>query len=250
MGDNEEGNVPKNEGEKLKLHIFEKETQDAQERLKQQQATIKEFSREGLKMLRILLLMIGTPAAIIGALQPNTLADISSQILSSRGAIEAAGVSLSMNLVAGVTGFVFTMSIVSNVVAAGYEERGIHNLSNPEDLSEVLNGSPDSEKYYRSKLEKYKSRIEYNDSVLNGFETILTVGKATAVISIYGIVTILYVILTDSPVGLGWAATAALILLGPAAVTLWSLPNKYRKVDSLRDRGAIYQIDAEKDSSD
>ena len=65
------------------VDVLEKEYTNAISRIEHQHEILTEFSREGMKMFRILILFVAVPATIIGAFSFDTLLTLSDFLLSS-----------------------------------------------------------------------------------------------------------------------------------------------------------------------
>lgn len=198
--DNKEGDYLPEES-RAEAEILEMEYQNGIERLRQQQDTFQEFSREGMRIFRLLLLLVAAPAAILGALSPQIIANLGNVLLSGSCALTYSGGCVPIGWVSISTGALFLISMFLNVAASGYEAHGVRNLTNPNDIDSLL---ADSDKgkiaYLKEKLHQFQGRIRHNDQIISAEELLLGTGKSTIIFTMYGAASIIYVIVADSSV--------------------------------------------------
>lgn len=220
--------VTRNEKEES---VLVSEYQNAQDRLAEQQETFREFSNEGMNIFRLLLLFVAAPAAILGALGSGVLGQFGQSITSSTCAVQTGVDCISMLHLTGTTTLGLFLTAVLHIAPAGYEARGVHNLTNPSDLHEVLNSDESSTEYYRRRLREYRDRIEHNDRIIHYQEGFLGIGKGVLVSTIGGLAVLSYPILIGPPLPavIFWAVM--IIALFGGLATLYSFPRPYTKAD-------------------
>lgn len=211
------------------LDALEREYNNALARIEHQHEILTEFSREGMKMFRILILFVAVPATIIGAFSFDALLNFSNFLLSSELAISVVQDSgLTNQDVFIATGTFVVLSVGFHVLAAGQEFKGIRNQTNPNDIDFVLNHNVSDESYLRMKLELLSSRIEENRRTLGVMESVLAVGKLFALMAVGGVAILLYNIATGGPL-------SVLFLLGVTLIVgaaLTKFPSNYLRSDT------------------
>ncbi|OAQ53305.1 hypothetical protein HTG_07445 [Natrinema mahii] len=233
------------------LDILQAEYEGAKERLSQQQDTFKEFSREGLQMFRLLLLFVAAPTALFGALDPQALVQVNSIITSNDCAISGlGGCMMSMKVISALTSIFFIVSAGMNLFAAGYEARGVHNASNPEDLHRIISNDDFEENYWRNRLKTYRDRIDHNDRIIWMKESLLALGKVTLLISIFGISSVIVVIMIDSPLKIHQWLTVLLVFLFPMLYSFRNAPKVYLDADAFRRYIPLYEVNYKSRSAD
>ncbi|MFD1564421.1 hypothetical protein ACFR99_12775 [Haloarchaeobius amylolyticus] len=227
------------------LRILETEYENAQERLNQQQECLKEFSKEGMQMFRLILLFVAAPIALLGALDPQTLYHVNSAIMSNDCVTPVLGPCISFRTASYVTGTFLIISAGVNLFGAGYEARGVHNLSNPKDISWVLSTDHSEKEYLQDRLETYRNRIKHNDSIIGVKEFFLAFGKFTLLLSIFGITTIAAALIIGSPIGPLQSVFVLLLFLLPMVSQLRNAPDAYMDTERYPGYSPIYEVDPE-----
>ncbi|SFS92636.1 hypothetical protein [Halostagnicola kamekurae] len=232
-------------------NILQTEYEGAKERLSQQQDTFKEFSREGLQMFRLLLLFVAAPTALFGALDPQTLVQVNDLVTSNYCTISGIeGCLMSMKWVSALTGSFLVLSAGMNLFAAGYEARGVHNASNPEDLHRIISNDDFEEDYWRERLKTYRERIDHNDRVIWIKESLLALGKVTLLISIFGITSVIVVTMIGSPLKIRQWLTVLLVFLFPMLLSLQKAPKRYADADAFRRYTPLYEVNYKSQPTD
>ena len=192
------------------------EYENAKQRLITQQDTIKSFSKEGARYLRLILVLIGVPIAVLGALDPTTLSSVGNLVLSDTCMFdEPPCISIKYVSIAGSIGLL--TSSMANIVAGGYEAYNVRNVSNPNDLHETISSEESLSEHLKNRIQGYKSRIEYNDQLIFSLDRILMIGKLALLFTIITISMIAYRLLvgtTVSLVGLLVVSISVLLVFG------------------------------------
>jgi len=211
------------------VDVLEKEYTNAISRIEHQHEILTEFSREGMKMFRILILFVAVPATIIGAFSFDTLLTLSDFLLSSDIAVSVPqNGGLTNQDILVTTGTFITLSVGLHVLAAGQEFKGIRNQTNPDDIDFVVDHNISKESYLRMKLRLLKNRIKENRKTLSVVESILAVGKLLTLISVVGVGILLYNIAIGRPL-------SVFVLLGLiiiVAAALVKFPSSYLRSDT------------------
>ena len=219
--------------------VLEKEMELARSRLQEQRDTLNGFSDEGLRVLRLLLLFITAPAAIVGALNFEILTEIYNLLLSDQSVIDLYFDTFSASIVFQASLGFFAMALVLNTFAMGLEARGIANGSNPNDVFLTYSNGYTKSQYYKMKMEEYVLRIDQNDRVISVMEQFLAVSKTFIMMWGILILTLIYSLFTSQPVGIH-------VLLIPFLLALFysrSLPASYMRSDRSEASGPIYSTE-------
>jgi hypothetical protein len=211
------------------IDVLEKEYANAISRIEHQHEILTEFSREGMKMFRILILFVAVPATIIGAFSFDTLLTLSDSLLSSDIAVSVTQDSGLTNQDIFITTVTFIiLSVGFHVLAAGQEFRGIRNQTNPADIDFVVDHDISEESYLRMKLKLLRNRIKENRKTLGVIESILAVGKLFTLIAVGGVGILLYNIASGRPL-------SVFLLLGLIIIIVAALvkfPSSYLRSDT------------------
>lgn len=216
------------------------ELENSKNRLGEQQNTLRSFSKEAMKMVRLLILLVGVPIALFGTLGPDTWQKTIELLLSNDCIVSMGAVCLANRVFSIFSGAMVIFTMVLNVGAAGLEAHGVRNHTNPIDLSRILEDKfDDGSPYLRDRLEARKSRMRHNDQIISTMEKILAVSKATLVFAIMGSSTLAYGLVAQTPINsLLWA----LFLLLPVLVFGFiskNLPKDYIQQDSILNGGDL-----------
>ncbi|GAA0719188.1 hypothetical protein J2744_002125 [Halorubrum trapanicum] len=181
--------------------ILKVEYENAKQRLSTQQEAIKSFSEEGARYLRLILVLIGVPIAVLGALDPTTLTQLGNSIISDKCMYNATSCpSIRHATVAGSIGLLTTA--IANIVAGGYEAYNTRNMTNPNDIHNTITSEKSSSDYLRTRLQDYRGRIEQNDRIIFSLDRILMAGKISLLFSIIILSMIGYRLLLGAPIPL------------------------------------------------
>lgn len=211
------------------VDVLEKEYTSAISRIEHQHKTLTEFSREGMKMFRILILFVAVPATIIGAFSFNTLLTLSDFLLSSDIAVSVPQNSgLTNQDIVVTTGTFITFSVGLHVLAAGQEFKGIRNQTNPDDIDFVVDHNISEESYFKMKLSLLRNRIKENRKTLAVIESILAVGKLFTLMSVGGVGILLYNISSGRPLSVFFLLGLSIIVVA----ALVKFPNSYLRSDT------------------
>jgi hypothetical protein len=181
--------------------ILKYEYENAKQRLSTQQETIKSFSKEGARYLRLILVLIGVPIAVLGALEPSTLTQLGNLIVSDRCMYTATFCpSIRQVTMAGSIGLLITA--IANITAGGYEAYNTRNMTNPNDIHETITSERSSSDYLKTRLQDYRKRIEQNDRIIFSLDRILLTGKTSLLLSIIALSMIGYRLLVGTPLPL------------------------------------------------
>lgn len=228
--------------------ILEIEYENAKRRLGEQRETLKEFSNEGARYIRLLLLFIGTPLAILGALDPDTLLRTIRNLTSTECVVTFPVDCLSANLISILVGITLIFSIVTNILAGGFEARGIYNATDPNDLQQTIHFDNSASEYLQDRLKDYRDRIEHNDRVIHTEESLLVGGKFTLILAVYGLGTLAYALLTEVTIQfviwIGILAALWAIIFLP----LIYLPSNYMQSDRFIRFNPLYDTEYESGS--
>lgn len=223
--------------------VLEIEFQNAKQRLTEQRETLKEFSKEGARIFRLMLLFVGAPLAILGALGPQVLLNLSDTLTSNQCLITFPSGCLSASLITILTGLGLIFSAIFNVLAGGFEARGAHNLTNPEDIHLTIQSNRDISDHLRERLIDYRDRIEHNDRIIHIQESLLMSGKFLLILSIYGVGTLIYALLSNVEIRfINWAIVFLIhfLLLG---LLLLYVPKEYVGSDTWIRFSPLYSLD-------
>lgn len=220
----------------LTPEVLEAEYTNAKDRLAQQQETLQEFSQEGIRMFRLRLLLVAAPAAILGALSPDALLQVGQSLLSNDCAVMASVGCIPVHILSIVTGGLFVIGAGLEITAAGYESRGIQNLTNPKDIKDASQSNVSLAQYHRNRLQDYLERIKDNDRVISAEEELLAFGKISLYFTTFGVATIAYVLLSSTPISSVIWGMALLIYFLPVYISTRALPKSYWRTDGLLNR--------------
>jgi len=221
----------------LDSDVLKEELEMAKSRLQEQRDTLSNFSDEGLRVLRLLLLFITAPAAIIGALNFEILNEIYILALSDQDVINIYFGAFTANTVFKGSMVIYALALILNTSAMGLEARGIANGSNPNDVFLALTNEYDRVEYYKVKLREYVVRIDHNDRIIAVMEQFLAVSKACIMMWAILILVLFYSLIVEESIGIH------LILLPFLLMILYtkSLPMDYMKSDITASSGPIYE---------
>ena len=178
------------------IDVLQSEYENAKERIKQQREELKEFSREGLQIFRLSILLVGVPATVLGAFKPNSLSQLIESATSSTCVVSEFCLPTYMFTYMAFVAYLF--GVLLNIMASGYESRGAHNISNPEDINKITSSNDSLMKYYHRRLKTYEKRITHNDRLLHVEESVLTGGKITLSFAVLFAVPPVFKIVTGS----------------------------------------------------
>lgn len=210
------------------LDALEKEYANAKARIEHQHEVLKEFSREGMKMFRIMILFIAIPATILGAFSIDALLNFTEVLLSSETAVlfyNNDGFSHSQIFVS--SGVCAVLSIIFHISASGQEFKGIRNQTNPNDMGLLIEHNITEESYLKMKIELLCERIKENRKTLRILEDFLAAGKIFTFLTVSGAGILFYKIVTGQPI-------SVIVLLVIAAFLVWimnKLPSNYIRAD-------------------
>lgn len=235
--------------------IFQLEYENAKSRLAEQQETLRDFSHEGMRMFRLIILLIAAIAAFVGALSPDLLVHFGDTIISESCAVSSEFGCVSVGMITILSGILLVIAAVLNVVAAGHEAVGTFNFTNPEDIYQSLkNPEVSVTQHHKNQLEECIKRIDHNDRIISGTESILAMGKFVLLLSIFGFASLFYITSTGAALPAVYWFIAFILIFIPPILIFSYVPKRYLKVDrwsfsytSLYDRNYEEKIS---DSSD
>lgn len=211
------------------IEPLEEEYNNALAHMEHQQEILKEFSREGMKMFRVLILFIAVPATILGAFSIDTLLNFSGLLVNSETAVSfPSNVDFTHEQMFVSTGVAAILAIAFHIPATGQEYKGIRNPTNPNDMGLLINHDITEESYLRMKLELLCSRIEENREVLKVMENLLAAGKIFTQLTVFGVGVIFYNIVTGAPVSGFVLVGVGLLIMGIE----YKLPRNYVRADN------------------
>lgn len=201
-------------GEYPDLDVLGKEYINALGRIEHQHEILKEFSKEGMKMFRVLILFVAVPATILGAFSIETLMNLSDVLINSEPAVSfPSDRYFTKSSIFNSTGVAAVLAIAFHVPASGHELKRIRNQTNPNDIGLVVDYDITEESYYRMKLKFLIERIEQNRKVLRVMENLLSIGKFFTLFTVLGVGVLFYNVGTGGPVS-GFALIGAILLIG------------------------------------
>lgn len=214
------------------VEVLAIEHQNVKDRFSEQHETLREFSQEGMNIFRLVILFVAAPAAILGALSPENLQQLGELLLSNECAIRNGSTCIPIHFITFMSGLLLVLAVSVNVAASGYESRAIHNYTNPEDVILTIESNFLMQEYYNNRLIESVDRLDHNERVIMVMEQFLAFGKVFLYLSIFTITTLVYVILSDSPIPLiRWAGLLFLYLL-PIVYYMRELPQEYLRADN------------------
>lgn len=222
------------------IQALEKQYESAKSRLSEQRDTFKTFSNEGVKVIRVLLLLITAPAAILGAFNYSTLLRLLSYLTSNSTAtiVITSPVPVSLISTIGVLGLL--VASLMHLVAAGFDARGIRTATNPNDLYRSVSEGWSEREHLEEMLDMYMLRIDQNDRVLNELESFLAIGKVGLALTITCVGLIVISVLYR-PINLLWCAPLPIAFY----VIYRRIPEPYRRADSGGEFTPPYPCDYE-----
>lgn len=214
--------------------------ENAKQRLNQQREEVKEFSQEGLRTFRIIILLVAGPAAILAALELELLYELIDFLTSNRCAVE--NICISTYDITRAAFVLLVLSVFFSIIASGYEVRGIHNASNPEDIHRTTSQDESLSDYYSRQLNEYQKRIVHNDKILHIEESLLSLSKVSLTFSVYCIIPIIYVMVTGSRIKLEYliALLASFVII--VAALSYYRPAGYITSDRIIAFSPIYKM--------
>jgi len=226
------------------LEILEYELEKANERLSQQKKTLREFSQEGMNIFRLILLFVAGPAAILGALSPETLTEVTGVIFSNECTVRVPGwgcVSFQYYTIA--TGASIALSAIANIAGAGYEARATYAFTNPTDIIEATQQDISKYKYKKKRLEDTVERIEHNNRIIRMMEEFLAIGKAFLSFSTFLVLSLVYLGITGSEISLLVWLVALLIYYSPLLAYIRYFPDSAYRADRVINQDPLYDRD-------
>lgn len=210
---------------------LEEEYKNAQGRLSEQIETLRTFSREGQRMVRISILSGSVIVAGFGFFGFDNVVPLRDVLLSGCGVQLLGDCVLSSQAVAGIALGLFFLSTFMHTHAMGYEARGIHNLSNPKDMQLELTDPSPKGTYLMAKVEVLRDRIAHNDRIIYALENYLAMGKLFLVSSLVFTGALVLAKLLGAPL-----SEITIIILGVLYFVLTRnqsriLPSIYQEVD-------------------
>lgn len=153
-----------------RIDELREEYSNARERLDKQSSIFTEFAKEGQRMIRITLIYAGL--LITGGSYVSSITDMN--YLSNSSFINGLLV---------LSGVFLVGSLVFHTV--GREVRGVKTIYDSDKPRDNFQTKFDSTKeYYNVKISEYSERIEYNEDVLDVFESNLGIAKGLLVSSV------------------------------------------------------------------
>lgn len=212
------------------LEALEHEYTNALNRIEHQHDVLNEFSREGMRMFRILILFVAVPATIIGAFSFDTFLNFSEFLLSSEISISSPiGDGFTVQDVLVASGVFAALSVGFHISATGQDFKGVRSQTNTNEISVLLEHDISKESYLRMKLELLSDKIEENRKTLGVIEDFLAIGKVCTLGTVVGVSILLYNVATGNPFSVFYLLGLSLV----AGVGLTRLPRNYVRVDSL-----------------
>lgn len=238
---NEKGERPEKPDSYLEF-----EYENSKERLSQQTRTIEIFGKEAIKSFRLLLIAIAAATALVGALDLSLLQQLGDQLTAERCALNSpSNCLLSMRGYSLLTAGVLLFTGMGNLAVAGYEARGIRNITNPRDIEGVLTNEMTDEDYLKRRLSIYRDRIRHNDEIISALEAGLAITKASFSLSLFLLGTSVYILTTGGSLGLLLATGVFIILYLPIGLLFLKTPSDYKAADSLYTPDPVYSLDEE-----
>jgi len=219
----------------LSDQVLKLEYENAKQRLSTQQETIKAFSEEGARYSRLILVLIGAPLAVLGALDPTTLTQLGNAIVSNECIVSTFCLPIKYATVAGSIGLLTT--VIANITAGGYEAYNTRNITNPSDLHKTISSETSLPEHLNTRLQDYKSRIEHNDRIIFSLDRILMIGKCSLLLSIIIMSLVAYRLLVGTTISPIWLIVMLLIILLVFVTFYLVLP------DSISNRDPILEFD-------
>jgi len=210
---------------------YQEEYENAGARLQEQRQTLENFSNEGLRVFRLSVLLVGVPVAVLGAIDSQSLGNTVELLYSTDCAVSSLSVCIAdMKSILYLIVPAFLITVLLHIMSSGFEARGVHNQTNPDDIYKIRNHQLSEREYYKKKLSVYEGRIEDNDRVIFAIETFLGFGKFFFSVSVSGMFILTYVLAFGEPFEGLWILSVVLIILGASHV----FPTSYHKADGGR----------------
>jgi len=233
----------------LSDQVLKLEYENAKQRLSTQQETIKAFSEEGARYLRLILVLIGVPFAVLGALDPTTLTQLGNAIVSNN-CMYGAPLCLSIQY-ATVAGFIGLLTtIIANITAGGYEAYNTRKITNPSDLHKTVSSERSLPEHLNTRLQDYRSRIEHNDRIIFSLDRILMVGKFSLLLSVIIMSLVAYRLLVGTTVSPIWLLGVLLSILLVFITLFFVLPDSISNRDSILGFDPPYPLEYKKEPKD
>ena len=207
--------------------VLQLEYENAGQRIKTQQETIKSLSEEGTRYLRLLLILIGTPIAVLGALDPTTLTQLGTLIVSERCMFDSP-FCFPIRYTTIAASFCLLVAALANISAGGYEAYNTRDKSNPEDVHKAVNLDGTFSDHLTTRLEDYRDRIEHNDRIIFSLDRILGTGKIALTYGIIIISLISYRLLAGTGVSIYWTSTLLVLIFILFYIFSSMIPNEIR----------------------
>lgn len=242
MNENGQNNITsedKSNSESTTNRVLEMQYQSAKERLIQQRETFKLFSEDGRRYLRLLLVLIGTPIAIVGVISPSSITEVGNLVTSTDCAV-GSNPCVEVRHVNWFVFFSILGSFTLNTIASGFEAVGTYNVLNPEDIDQNKHTNKSANEYLIDRISKYSDRIEHNDRVIHVLETMLSLGKVTFSFATFGFGLLLYTGITNQSLPI-WIFFMALIIAFSVLFSFWFIsPTEYKKSDNFLKFDPLY----------
>ena len=211
------------------------EYENAKQRLSTQQETIKSFSEEGARYLRLILVLIGVPLAVLGALDPNTLTQLGNSIVSDKCMYNSPPC-LQIKYVTVTGSMALLITGITNIAAGGYEAYNTRNISNPNDIHKTISSGRSSSEHLTTRLRDYRERIEHNDRIIFSLDRTLLIGKLGLLFSIIIMSMVAHRLLMGTTVSPNWLIGMLLSILLVFTTLSFVIP------DSIPDRGSMLRF--------
>ena len=231
----------------LSDQVLKDEYENAKQRLSTQQETIKSFSEEGARYFRLILILIGVPLAVLGALDPTTLSQLGNSIVSDK-CISDAPLCFQIRHAMVVGSIALLTTGIANIAAGGYEAYNTRNISNPRDIHETISSERSSSDYLRTRLQDYADRIEQNDKIIFSLDRTLMIGKLALLFSIIIISIVGYRLLVGTPVPSSELILMLVSILLVFGILSRIIPDRISNRDSILGFDPPYSLEYKKES--
>lgn len=229
--------------------VIELEYQNAKERLNTQRETIKSLSEEGARYLRLLLILIGVPIAVLGVFEPATLSQITTSATSNRCFTDLSGFCMPMKFATSFGSFTLFLSLMMNITAGGFEAYGTQNIINPDDISRTTNSEESFTDHLSTRLEEYEERIRHNDKVIFTLDVVLGAGKSLLLASILTLGLLSYRLLVGSPLSAIFLTSTLLFVGGIFVFIQYLLPEEFTESRVISKLRFLYSQSGEQEDS-
>lgn len=205
--------------------ILRREYETAQKRLEQQSATMDSFAENGYQMLRILLLLTGALVTLGSTFQEEFV----KEVVTNQQCVFMASLlgCISVGQLAKFALMFLGLSIVSYGIAAGKEARGIGSICTKDDITRTIESASTEQEHLSERLQRYRSRIDDNDAVIDFTEGLLAFGGTCLILSLVPMLFVSYTAATGTTFSSELVILIVALLVGRFLIQLRKLPNRY-----------------------